>query len=364
MKIAHIVLKGMPGGGGIETLTENLACQLVENGHEVTVYTMRHYGARDGLYRGIKIKTVPSPKNRSLEKLTAAMLATLYESCWGDADIVHFHAFGPAVFSLFPRMAGRKVVVQGHGLEWKRSKWGRAGRVALRLLEGPSVKFPHVVTVPSLVHKKYLKDRYGIEATFIPQAISPPQREEPELIKTYNLQGRNYILFVGRLVPEKGIHYLIEAFRKLNTDKKLVIAGDASYEDEYKAKLSHLAGKDERIIFLGFVTGKFLRELFSNCYLFVLPSELEGMSIALLEAMSYGNCCLASDIPENVEGLSGLGYTFKSRDIEDLREKLNNLLADEQAVASVQKAAYDYIMKSHDWASCATRFETLYRSLV
>lgn len=364
MKIAHIILKGMPMGGGIEVLTEGLALELVKRGHDVTVYTMRHYGIRDGLYHGARIKTIPTPRVRSLEKMTGVLLATLYECTLGDAQIIHYHAFGPAVFSLLPRLAGRKVVVQGHGMEWKRSKWGLLARIVLKLLERPSVKFPHAVTVPSLLQKRYLWDSYRVQSIVIPQAIAPHEKERPELIQQYALQGEDYILFAGRLVREKGVHYLIQAYQQLSTHLKLVIAGDAQYEEEYKTYLARLAEENENILFLGHVTGRLLRELFSNCYLFVLPSEIEGISIALLEAMSYGNCCLVSDIDENVEALCGLGYTFKNKDIPDLRRKLAFLLENEAVVRAVRSASRRHVLEHHDWTDCVMRFEALYHSLL
>ncbi|VAX34557.1 Alpha-D-GlcNAc alpha-1,2-L-rhamnosyltransferase, partial [hydrothermal vent metagenome] len=326
MKIAYIVLKGMPLGGGIEKYTEELGSRLVEKGHEVIVYTMRHYGARDGVYRGMRIKTVPTLKSRSLEKLTASLLATIDQCLEKDVDIVHFHAFGPAMFCFIPRLFHRKVVVQGHGLEWKRSKFGRPGRFFLRLAELPSVRFPHTVTVVSKMQRKYLMDTYGIESVYIPPGVNQPNMEKPDLIKEYGLHGNDYILFMARLVREKGAHYLIEAYNRLNTDKKLVIAGDAKHEELYKSELYRLAEGNKNIIFTSFVRGKMLDELLSNSYLFVLPSEMEGLPIVLLEAMSYGNCCLVSDIPENLEVLSDLGYMFRNKDIDDLSAKLRYLI--------------------------------------
>lgn len=213
---------------------------------------------------------------------------------------MHFHAFGPAMFCFIPRLMGRKVIVQGHGLEWKRSRWSIAGKMFLKLSEIPSVKFCNTLTVVSKVQQKYIRENYGIESVVIPTGVNPPVREEPQLIKEYGLKGNDYILFASRLVREKGAHYLINAYNSLKTNKKLVIAGDAEHEDKYKSELNRLAKGNEKIIFPGFATGKLLNELFSNCYLYVQPSEIEGLPIALLEAMSYGNCCLASDIEENI----------------------------------------------------------------
>jgi len=365
MKIAYIVLKGMPIGGGIENYTEEIGSRLVERGHEVVVYTMRHYGnTKDDYYKGMKIITVPTVKTKSLEKVVASLIATLKHIFTEKADVVHFHAFGPAMFCLLPRILGRKVVVQGHGIEWQRSRWGLGGKLFLKLVEIPSVCFPHLVTVVSKTQQKYLKKRYGIKSVYIPTGVSPPIKELPDIIKKkYGLNKQDYILFAGRLVREKGVHYLIEAYNRLKTSIKLVIAGDALYEEKYKQELYRLAKGNKNIIFTGFITGKLLRELFSNCYLFILPSELEGLPTALLEAMSYGNCCLASDIPENIEVLDQYGYSFKNKDVDDLCEKLNFLLQNKNAIESVKQKAREYVLKNFSWDKIAESFAESFQQL-
>lgn len=364
MKIAYIVLKGMPLGGGIEKYTEEVGSRLVERGHDVVIYSMRHYGARDGYYKGMKIKTVPSIKSRSFEKITATFIATVMQCLEKEVDIVHFHAFGPSMFCFIPRVMGRKVVVQGHGIEWMRSKWGQFGKTFLKISELPSVRFPHCITVVSKVQQEYLKKTYGKESVYIPTGVNHPRIEKPDLITRYCLDNNNYILFVARLVKEKGAHYLIEAYKRLKTDLKLVIAGDAKYENSYKAHLKDMSSDNPNIIFTGFVTGKFLNELLSNCYLFVLPSEIEGLSTALLEAMSYGNCCLVSDIPENVEVIKDYGYTFRSKDINDLYEKLKFLIDNPDAVKSVKEQAKRHVLEHYTWDKIALQFEELYQQLL
>jgi glycosyltransferase involved in cell wall biosynthesis len=365
MKITYIVLKGMPLGGGIEKYTEEVGSRLVHRGHEVLVYTTRHYGAAYGVHKGMQVKTIPSLHSRSFEKLTAAAMATAYQLFEKDTDIVHFHAFGPALFSFLPRLFGETVVVQGHGLEWQRAKWGRMGRTFLKLTEIPSVRFPHALTVVSKVQQAYIQEKYKRESIYIPTGVSEPRPEKPDLIKQYGLKGNDYVFTAARLVREKGINYLIEAFKGLrNPDLKLVIAGDARHEDEYKNELKQLALGNENIIFTGFVVGKLLRELYSNCYLFVLPSEVEGLPTVLLEAMSYGNCCLVSDIPENLEALSSLGYSFQSRNADDLSNKLRMLINDRSAVGRVKGKARDHVLGNYSWDHIAAQFEDLYLNLL
>ncbi|MBI4707256.1 MAG: glycosyltransferase family 4 protein [Candidatus Omnitrophica bacterium] len=365
MRIAYIVLKGMPLGGGIEKYTEEIGSRLAERGHDIIVYTMKHYGANGELYRGMRIINIPTLKTKSLEKIIASFIATLYQCFERNLDIVHFHAFGPAMFSIIPRLLGRKVVVQGHGLEWKRSRWKTFGRLFLKFTEIPSVKFPHIISVVSKVQQRYIREKYEKESVYIPTGVNPPQIQKPELIRQrYKLQGNDYILFVARLVREKGAHYLIEAYKRINTSLKLVIAGDAKHEEVYRSELLKLSGGNNNIIFTGFVTGQLLNELFSNSYIFVLPSIVEGLPTVLLEAMSYGNCCLVSDIEENLEALNGHGYTFRNKDVDDLCVKLNDLISDPGAVQSVKEPAKEYVLTNYSWENIASRFEEIYGKLL
>lgn len=364
MKIVYIVLKGMPLGGGIEKYTEEIGSRLVGMGHDVTVYVMRHYGAENGQFKGMQIKTVPTVHKKSLEKLTASCMASIRLWNEKDVDIVHMHAFGPAMFGFIPRIQGRKVVTQGHGLEWKRSKWNWLGRAFLKATERPSVWCAHGLTAVSRVQQAYLKEQYGRDCVYLPTGVNPPTEEAPDLIQQYGLKGNDYILFAARLVREKGIHYLIKAYNRLDTDLKLVIAGDAQHEEKYKAELLHLAGSNGNIIFPGFVTGKLLHEFFSNPYLFVLPSEIEGLPTALLEAMSYGNCVLASDIPENREALAGHGYTFINKDVDSLTRELRYLLGNTAAADLHKENGRRHVLQNHAWDDIAKGFEEFYRDLL
>lgn len=365
MKIAYIVLKGMPLGGGIEKYTEEVGSRLAAKGNEVIVYTTRHHAAVDGMYRGMRIKTVPSVPMKCFEKLSASLMATLYQFFEPNVDVVHFHAFGPSMFCFLPRIQGRKVVVQGHGLEWKRSRWNFFGRLFLRLTEVPSILLPHCVTVVSKVQQNYVRDTYGKNSIYIPTGVNPPNALAPDIIREkYGLQGNDYVLFASRLVREKGAHYLLEAFHHLKTDMKLVIAGDAQHEDKYKSELLHLAANDPRVIFTGFVTGKILEELMNNCYLFALPSEIEGLPTVLLEAMSYGTCCLVSDIPENREALNDLGHTFRNANTEDLKIQMNNLISNPGMVQQLKERTKEYVMNDFSWDTISESYERLYKSVV
>jgi len=364
LRICHIALKGMPLGGGIEKYTEQVGSRLAARGHEITVYAMRHYGARDGVYRGMHIRTVPTIRSRSLEKFAAYLLATAYESTLGSCDVIHMHSFGPAMLSILPRLTGQTVLVQGHGLEWKRSRWSPLAGGMLRAMEPPSVRFPHAVAVVSRTLQRYVRETYGRECFYLPTGVEEPQPADAEPLRPLGLEAGNYVLFLSRLVREKNAHLLIRAFRRLRTDARLVIAGDAQHEQRYKEQLGELARGDRRILFPGFVTGLLWRSLLSNARLYVQPSGVEGLSLSLLEAMSYGNCCLVSDIPENLEAIHGHGFSFRHDDEANLAAKMNELLRDDSLRASAGAAGRAFVLAHHSWDDIAARTESVYAGLL
>ncbi len=364
MKIAFIAVKGMPKGGGVEKVTEEIGSRLVARGHEVVVYSSRDYGTSDCVYKGMQIKTVPSVNTKALHKLSICWHATVDVMRICDADLVHFHAVGPSLFSIFPRMKGIPTVVQTHGLEWQRDKWGLIGKTFLRLSDYSVVYFPSKATSVSKVQKTYYEQKFGREVVYIPNGVSSVERRSPQWLLEQGLSPDQYILFAARLVPEKGAHFLIEAFRGMKTDMKLVIAGDAAHAEPYKARLRSLAGDDQRILFPGFVNGNPLEELFSNAYLFCLPSTLEGLPMALLEAMNYGNCCVSSDIPENLEAVEDHGYTFRNRDAGDLRRVLTDLIEHPHKVHEKKRPALEHVQRNYSWDRVTDQMEKLYLSLV
>jgi glycosyltransferase involved in cell wall biosynthesis len=310
------------------------------------------------------IITVPSFNTKSLHKLSICYQAIRDVLKKKDADIVHVHAVGPSMFSIFPRMKGIPTIVQTHGLEWQRDKWGIIGKTFFKLSDYSVIYFPNKATAVSKVQKKYYEDRFHREVVYIPNGVAPVEKLSAKWILEKGLQPNRYILFAARLVEEKGAHFLIKAFRKLDTDMKLVIAGDAAHMEKYKAELRNMAGNDPRILFPGFVTGEPMQELFSNAYLFCLPSTLEGLPVALLDAMNYGNCCVSSDIPENLEAIEDHGYAFRNRDPEDLYRVLADLLAHPRKVEAKKAAALDHVRQNYSWDKVTDQMEELYLSVI
>lgn len=364
VKIAMVGQKGIPATyGGVERHVEELSKRLVARGHQVTVYCRFHYTPQlpeGGRYHGIRLLRVPSWNTKHFDTATHVFLATvdaLFRSC----DIVHFHALGPSLFSLLPRWRGASTVVTVHGLDWQREKWGRLASWVLQRCEYPAVHFPDRTIVVSRTLQKHFLENYRRDTIYIPNGTHIPTPRAPTRLGRFQLEPGKYVLFVGRLTPEKGVHYLIEAFQDVETDMKLAIVGGMSFTEGYVSELKKY--ESERVRLLGYCYGEILEELWSNAYVVVLPSTMEGLSIALLEALSHGRCVLMSDIPENLEVASECALTFRSRDIGDLREKLQGLLRDPEQVRRYEALARERIREHYNWDRVVDGTEAAYRDL-
>ncbi len=360
MKIAMVGQKGMPATyGGVERHVEELASRLVRRGHDVSVYTRMHYSRQRGTHLGVRLIRHPTLKTKHLDAASHCLIASI-DSLFRDFDIVHYHALGPSLFSGLPRLVGKRTVVTVHGLDWQRDKWGKFAKSFLRFCERPALRFPDRTIVVSKTLEKYFADRYGIDTTFIPNGTLIPERRPPNKLRRQGLGDGQYVLFVGRLVPEKGCHFLIEAFNQLDTDVKLVMAGGSSFSDGYVDELKRLAGGNDRIVMLDYVYGDLLDELWSNALFVVQPSVLEGLSIALLEALSFGKCVLVSDIPENMEVVEDCAVSFESQNVADLRDKMAMLLAREELVNSFEERCRTLIRENYSWDVVVDALEALY----
>jgi glycosyltransferase involved in cell wall biosynthesis len=345
--------------GGVEIVVEALATRMAAIGHEVTCYNRRsgekngevakNAGGADFGCGNLKIKSVPTVNKKGLAAVSASFFAS-FAAAFGKFDIVHIHAEGPAFMCFLPKLMGKRVIVTIHGLDHKRAKWGKFASSFIMMGEKNAVKHADEIIVLSRGVQKYFKDTYGRETIYIPNGVTKPEIREAELIrKKFGLEKDGYILYLGRLVPEKGVQYLIEAYQKIKENKKLVIAGGSGDTDAFVQELKNKASGNENIIFTGFVQGRMLEELYSNAYCYVLPSDLEGMPLSLLEAMSYGNCCLTSDIDECAEVLEDKGVTFKKGNVDDLRVKLEWLCSHEDEVTKYKAEAAEFICGKYNW---------------
>jgi glycosyltransferase involved in cell wall biosynthesis len=356
MRIGMLGLKGIPYPAGIENFTEEVGWRLAARGHQVTVYVRPYVDVRSE-YRGVRIRHLPSLPSKHLDALSHTFLASL-DVLFADLDVVHYHALGPSVFSFLPRLRGMKTVAQVHGLDWQRAKWSAFASRCLRAAELSAIYFPHRTIAISATLKRYLETKYGRPVDYVPTGVASYDGRAAQQIRQWGLEKDNYILFLSRLVPEKGCHYLIQAYERLATDKRLVIAGPKAGEDAYHASLQRPS--NSKIIFTGAATGDLLTELFSNAYLYVVPSEVEGLSHALLQGLSHGRCVLASDIEANVEALGGCGVTFRSGDASDLGAKLQRLLDDPAWLQQCAANGRAHVRQHYSWDVVVDRLEAIY----
>ena len=358
--------------GGVEVVVSNLAPHLVEIGYDVTCYNrtnrqfkkLRKTGELMREYRGVHLIWAPTVDRRGLAAMTSSIFATVM-AAFSRCDLVHYHTEGPCVLCWLPRLFGKKVVVTVHGLDHQRQKWGRFASAYILWGEKAAVRHADSIIVLSRGVQDYFREKYGRETVLIPNGIDPAEiRPTCEITPQFGLASREYILFLGRLVPEKGIHYLIEAYQRLKTDKKLVIVGGTSDTDEYVRRLYDMAGDSPSILFTGFQQGPVAEELFSNAYLYVLPSDLEGMPLSLLEAMNYGCCCVTSDIGECADVMGGSGFTFPRGNTEALREILQDL-CDHPDKAEAQRAQARAVVSSkYTWRDITAQTGELYSRLL
>lgn len=369
IKVAMIGHKRIPSReGGVEVVVEELSKRMVAQGYEIDAYNRSGYhvsgkeytGKHKRYYDGIRIITIPTFRNGKLNAIVYSALATL-RALFGHYDVIHYHAEGPCATLFLPKLLGIRVVATIHGLDWQRAKWGNFASRVLKFGEKTAAKYADEVIVLSRNVQQYFLETYQRETNFIPNGISLPAKVGSQLItEKYGLRGNDYILFLARLVPEKGLHYLIEAYQKINTDKKLVIAGGSSHAMDYFHHIQELAAQDTNIIMTDFVQGRILEELYSNAYLFVLPSDVEGMALSLLEAMSYGNCCLVSDISENAEVVEDKAFTFHKGNVADLQKQLEYLLCNPKVVSEYQSMSAEYICNKYSWDKVVEMTTTLY----
>ena len=362
MRIAMIGQKGIPATyGGIERHVEEIARRLAARGHQVDVYCRLYYTPGGTGFPGVRLLRRPSIHTKHLDTASHVTWCAL-EAMARRYDIIHFHALGPSLFAALPRLTGARTVVTVHGLDWQREKWGRLASWVLRQCEVPATRFPNRTIVVSKTLRDYFRQHHHCETRFIPNGTNLlPARPAKRILQLGLTPGR-YVLFVGRLVPEKGVHFLCEAFSRIDTDMKLALVGGLSFSQDYVALLKRYEG--ERIRLLDYVFGEGLEELWSNAYLVVQPSTMEGLSIALLEAMSYGRCVLLSDIPENLEVAEDCAVSFRSKDVEDLHEKLEALIRHPDRVREFEGRAREHIVQHYSWDKVAENTEALYRELL
>lgn len=362
LRVAFVGGRGIVGTySGIETYYEEVGARLASRGHEVTAYCREYFTPSLEEYRGIRIRRLPCLRTKHLETISHSVLATL--ACLvQDLDIIQYHAVGSAPLAALPRLFGRTTVVSVRGLDWQRAKWGALARSVLRMGEWASVRFPSATVVVSRQLQRHYTATHGRHTYCIPNAVVAGQRQPPAAIRRFGLERDGYLLYAGRISPEKGLHTLLEALRPLPRKLKLVLAGGSSYSGDYIEQLRRSAW--DEVLFLGNVDHAAIEALLSNCYAFILPSTMEGLSISLLEALSFGNCIVTTDIPENREVVGAAGLTFPPGDVAALRGILADLLENPQRVVEYRERAAARARMQPDWDEVARLTEELYYHLL
>ena len=373
MKIAMIGHKRIPGrSGGVEVVVEELATRMAQKGHDVTAYNRNCGEEKLKTYRGVRIKEVRTFQHSALNAMVYSVFATA-RCALKKYDVVHFHAEGPCAMIPLAKLCGKRVVATIHGLDWQRGKWGGFASKYIMFGEKMAAKHADKVIVLSKNVQNYFKETYGCDAVLIPNGINPVTTEPADIIhEKFGLEKDGYILFLARITTEKGLHYLIDAYKKLNTDKKLVVAGSINPQTEYIRAVKEQAKGNDNIIFTDFVSGKTLASLYSNCFVYVPPSDIEGMPMTLMEAVGYDARVIVSDIAENTDCLDGYGNAFKQGDVTALKETLAYCLAHEAlkaqdfkenttaAAVQAQRAA---LKEKYDWNHITDQTLAVYQSV-
>jgi glycosyltransferase involved in cell wall biosynthesis len=363
LKIAMIGIKAIPArSGGFETAVDEISRGLVKLGHEVVVYNRSGMSECLDNYEGVSLVTLPTLKSKNLSTIVHAFLATMHV-IFHPVDVVHYFVAGTTLFAPIPRLLGMKVVCSVDGTDWQRTKWGRFARWYLKLSERLAVLFCHGLVGDSRDVVRYYREIYGASPSLITYGIRETSSDGLEWLDRFSLKPREYVLFVGRLVPENNIHHLIRAFEQTKTDKKLVIVGHDPWEKEYVRSLK--STQDPRIIFTGGVYGTGYAQLQSNSYLFVLPDEVGGTHPALVEAMGFGNCVLVNDTASNLEVISDAGFSYRGCEgSRDLGQKLQVLLDDPQVVKEFRIKAEQLARSNYSWNNVVREHVRLYRHVL
>lgn len=358
--------RGIPASySGFETCVEQLGRRLVHRGHEVTVYNRAHHISYPGTtYEGIRLVKLPTVQNKYLDTLVHSFLSSLHTLSQGY-DIALYFIAGNSPVCWIPRLVGTTTVLNVDGLDWKREKWPAPAKAYIQLAERLATLLPNAFLTDSRAVQTSYRERFGSDPPYIPYGSDVETVPAGETLAQFGLEPRKYVLFVGRLVPENGVHHLVEAFRTLETDLKCVIVGDAPYAETYQRRLKSAAVGDDRIVFTGYIFGRGYRELGSNAYLFVETSEVGGTHPALVEAMAFGNCVVVSGTPENLEtiGDAGLAYDTSSG-VAALTAMLKRLLREPPLVESYRRKAREFASSRYSWEAVTTEYENLFRSLL
>ncbi len=366
LRLAFIGMKGLPpdlpGAGGGERETDAKARRLAARGHRVTVFCRWSYTRHPpNLYEGVRLVSLPAINRAGLEMLSHTPLATLHALLTNSADIISYHGMGSALFLPLVKLAGKKSVVYMDGIDWERPKWGRMARLLLKWGAAAAFRWADEVYVDNQVSASEFARIFDRMPRVITLAADIWPLPGTDLLAPLGLTPDRYVLFVGMLRPDKGVHLLVEAYTGLETDVPLVIVGDNPDDPDYVRNLK--AAADGRVKFLGYQYGAAARQLFANCLIYVQPSVMEGNSPALMSAMACGRCVVVNGIAQNLETIGDAGVACAPNDVADLRAKLADLLADPTQARCLGEMAKNRIEQVYNWEVVVDQIEGLYLEL-
>lgn len=365
MKIALLGTRGVPASySGFETCVEQLGKRLVERGHEVVVYCRKHHLTYLGdSYLGMRLIKLPTITNKYLDTIVHSLLSSLH-ALPKRYDVALYFIAGNSPVSWIPRIVGTKTLLNVDGLDWKREKWPWAAKKYIQFAEYLATILPNSFLTDSYAVQNYYENTYNRQPSYIPYGSEVEVVPPGQILAKYGLEARKYVLFVGRLVPENCAHHLVSAFKKLETDFKCVIVGDAPYANDYQAELKALASGDQRILFTGYVFGNGYHELGSNAYIFVETSGVGGTHPALLEAMAFGNCVVTHNTLENLETIGDSGLTYNGEfGSNGLAEVLERLLKNHDEVEKYRQKASQRAKNVYSWEMVTDKYEILFHQI-
>jgi glycosyltransferase involved in cell wall biosynthesis len=362
--------KGVPAtmafGGGVERHVEQLAPRIAKYGHDVTVYVRPYTNPRKKhMWNGCHVITIPTIRRKHIETIAHVFFSTIHALFQGY-DVIHYHGVGPSTVAWIPRVFSprTKIVVTFHSRDRFHEKWNFIARSYLAIGEWTAVRFPHVTIAVSHVIQQFCVKMFGVKPLFIPNGIEPPPSHvASDAIRRMGLRPNGYFFGLGRLVPHKAFDVALDAFLAVPTDLQFVIAGDPGYDERYAERLYAMAERDSRVKLLGFQTGRELEQLLAHCYALIHPSRSEGLSVAVLEAMSYGKVVIMSDIPENLELVDHSNISFPTDDVKRLRDTLAWLADDPEILRERGERARDVVIKNYNWDSIAKKTERVYQDV-
>jgi len=368
MKIAAFGLRSVPpreGCAGADKFASELFPRLVRNGHDVLVYN-RLYPGQNRLgdtYQGVRIKYFRTVHTKGLDTLVHSCKSTLRAIFKDRPDIVHIQNGGNSIWAILLRLAGIKVVISQDGIDWNRDKWPWYGRLYLRLSALITAHIPNAVIFDNVFAKEHFENRFGKKFDFVPFGSDVSEfANDDAIFKRLGIKAKDYFLFVGRFIPDKGLHYLLPAFKMVSTEKKLVLVGGSPNPSDYEKKI--LSTDDKRIIFPGYVYGEDSLRLMKNAYCYIQPSDVEGLSPVILNVMGLGTPIICSDIKENIYAVSEDAILFRKGDIISLKEGIERALDTPEEIFQSAERARTRVLATFSWDKVTSEHEAIFNNLL